>query len=228
MRGLGIVAVGIAWIVLLNVLREVDQYRPRPVAQRMGEGQAHRSGNPGHAIDQVGSLGDGLDDGNDVYFLESIPAQQLGRNVSGDRNDGRGIAVGIGNAGDQVGGAGTRSRQADTDLSGDAGKTLRGMRRTLLVFDTDTVNTVFVQYVEYLEVGPTGVTEYDIDALQLKAFCKDLGAPQRAIALLGFDVRELTTGNGGDVLVGNVVNRHFGPRCRRFSDAEVTVKHHKL
>ena len=171
-----IVAIGVSRVVLLDVLGDVDQDRPGTVTAGMNESQANRRRDTGHTIDQVGPLGDGLDDGDNVNFLESIFPQQLGRHIAGDCDNRRGVAVGVGDTGHQVGGAGTRGCQADAHLSAGPGVTLCGMSSALFMLDPYTTDAVVAQDVEDLEVGPAGITKYDVYAFQPQAFGQDFSA----------------------------------------------------
>ncbi len=52
-----------------------------------------------------------------VGFLEGVGADQARGNLAGDHQHGNGIPVRVGNAGDQVGGAGARRGNADAQLA---------------------------------------------------------------------------------------------------------------
>ena len=56
-----------------------------------------------------------------VGFLEGVGADQAGRHLAGDDQHGNGIPVGVGNAGDQVGGTGARGGNADAQLAAGPG-----------------------------------------------------------------------------------------------------------
>ena len=83
---------------------------------------------------------------------------------------------------------------------------LGGVGRTLFVLDPDTANAKITQHIEDFQVGATGIAKHHVNAFQLQAPGQDLGAFEGAFTLLLLDVRQLAAGDGGDVLVGYVIN----------------------
>ena len=63
-------------------------------------------------LHQVVVLGDRHRDAGDVGFLEGVGADQRRGHLAGDRDDGDGVHLGVGDRGDQVGGARTRGGHA--------------------------------------------------------------------------------------------------------------------
>ena len=89
-------------------------------------------------------LGDGHRDALNVSFLEAVPAQQAGGNVSGKGNHRHAVHISGGDAGDQVGGARTASGQHHTGAARCAGVTVCRMGSALLVGGQDMADAVRV------------------------------------------------------------------------------------
>ena len=77
---------------------------------------------------------------HDVRLLEGVRADRLGRDLAGDRDQRDGVHVGVGDRGDQVGGAGARGRHADADLAGGLRVAGGGVAGALLVADQDVAH----------------------------------------------------------------------------------------
>ena len=80
------------------------------------------------------------------------------------------------------------------------------MGSALLVLHSYTTNVIVTQNVEYFQVGPTGIAKYDVNSLQLQAPRQNLGAFQRSFTLFRLDVGKHAAGNGGSILIGNIVD----------------------
>ena len=82
-------------------------------------------------------LGDRHRQSGNVDFLEGIPAEQGSSHLTGDGDDRHGIHIGGGQAGDQIGRAGTGGGDTDADLAGGAGISVRRMHRPLFMHRQD-------------------------------------------------------------------------------------------
>ena len=155
-----------------DVLGNVDQHRAGPAAAGDGEGLAHRVGQILHPANQVIALGDGHGHAGDVHLLEGVLADEVGGHVAGDAHDGRGIHVGGGDAGDQIGAAGAGGGEAHAHLAGGTGVAVRGVARALLVGGQDVPDLfpVAVQLVVNVQDGAARVAENCIDTLFEQAF----------------------------------------------------------
>ena len=71
-----------------------------------------------------------LDDGR---FLEGVGADHRRAHLAGDGDDGDAVQLGVGDAGDQVGGTGPAGCHTDTHLSGGSGVSLGGESPALLL-----------------------------------------------------------------------------------------------
>ena len=70
-------------------------------------------------------FGDGHCETGDIDFLKSIPSEQGSPDLTRDGNDRRGVHVSGCQSGDQIGGAGTRCGDADSDPAGSTGISVR-------------------------------------------------------------------------------------------------------
>ena len=82
-------------------------------------------------------LGDRHGQSGNVDFLEGIPAKQGSPHLTGDGYYRHGIHIGGSQSSDQIGRAGTGSGDANADLAGSAGVTVRRMRRPLFMHCQD-------------------------------------------------------------------------------------------
>ena len=96
----------------------------------------------GDVLHQVVVLGAGPRDADGVAFLEGVVADEMGRHLSGDADDRDGVAERIGQAGDRVGGAGTRGHQHAADLAGRARIAFGRMHGALLVPHQNVLHAV--------------------------------------------------------------------------------------
>ena len=89
-------------------------------------------------------LGDGHRDALNVSFLEAVPAQQAGGNVSGKGNHRHAVHISGGDAGDQIGGTRAAGGQHHTGAARCAGVTVCRMGSALLVGGQDMADAVRV------------------------------------------------------------------------------------
>src|SRR5262245_37090043 len=179
-----IVSIRVAWIVLLDIFGDVDQYWTRPIPGRQGEGLLHHRRDISYTVNEKTLLGDGGRDRNDIHLLKGILAQEVRRNVAGNGDDRYRIAVGIGNAGHEVGRSGARGRQTDAHLSGGSGKSLSRMGGALFVLYADAADIVLLEHVENLQIGPAGIAEQHFDAFEFEALSENLRPAQGVGAVL--------------------------------------------
>ena len=95
--------------------------------------------------DQEVVLGDRHRDAGDVGFLEGVGADQGTTDLPGDRDDGDRVHLGVGQRGDQVGGAWTRGGHHHTDLAGGVRVTAGRMTGALLVADQHVTQLLRVE-----------------------------------------------------------------------------------
>ncbi len=105
----------------LHIDGQVDEHRAGPSGPGDIKGLAERLRQFGGVFENHIVLGDRAGDTGHVGFLESIIADQLGPHLSGDGDQGHRIHHGIGDAGDEVGGAGAGGGDDDTHFAGGAG-----------------------------------------------------------------------------------------------------------
>ena len=118
---------------LLRVLGNVDVHRSGTTGSRQVERLAQRRVDVLGARDQVVVLGDRQRDAGNVRLLERVGAEHGRGDLAGDAHDGRRVHHRRGDAGDEIGGAGSRGRDGDANLAGSARVAVRHVRRALLV-----------------------------------------------------------------------------------------------
>src|SRR6185312_9171586 len=108
---------------------------------------------------------------------------------AGDGDDRRRIHLGVGEASDEVGGAGAAGGHADADFAGGAGVAVGHEPAALLVARQNGPQPV-LDFGERLvdgHGGAAGIGEHDLDALANEGFDEDIGAGHGlAGGLLGF------------------------------------------
>ena len=131
----------------------------------------------GDVLHEIIVLGAGPRDPDGVAFLERVIADEMGRDLSGDADDGNGVAQRIGEPGDRVGRARPRGHEHAADLAGRARIALGGVDRTLLVAHENVADVFLMeQRIIDRQHGPAGIAEYVFDALILQGFDDHLGA----------------------------------------------------
>ena len=99
------------------------------------------------SLHQVAVLDDGQGDAGDVGLLEGVEPDEMAAHLSGDGHHGHAVHVGVGDGGDQVGGAGAGGGQADAHLARGPGVAVGRVARALLVPDQDVVDVEIVEGV---------------------------------------------------------------------------------
>ena len=180
---------------LLRVLGDVDEDRAGAAGDGDLEGLADGGRDVFRARDEEVVLGDGKSDAGDVYLLEGVGAEELGRDLAGDADDGHGVQHGGGNAGDEIGGPGAGGGDATAGAARCARVSVGHVGRALLVADEDMVDGELAQRVVDGQDGPAGIAEDGGYALA------DEGRPD-----------DFGSGEGGDVFALRFVCvrfRHF-------------------
>ena len=129
-------------LVLLDVLRHVDEHRSLPAGRGDDERLLHHAGDVVHVGHQVVMLGDAAADFDDRRFLKGVGADDLGGHLAGDGDERDAVELGVGDGGDEVRGAGAAGGHAHAGLAGAAGDALGGERAALLVPRQDRAQLV--------------------------------------------------------------------------------------
>ncbi len=130
-----------------------------------------------HVLDEIIVLGAGPRDADGVAFLECVIADQMGRHLTGDADDGDGIHPRIGEARDRIGGARARGDQDAADFAGRARIAFGSMHRALLMTDQDVLDPVLLeQLVIDGQHGAAGVAENMLHALINESLQHHFGA----------------------------------------------------
>ena len=90
---------------LLDVFGDVDDYGTWAAGGGDMKGFGDDARDIGRAHDEVAVFNDGESDAEDVCFLESAAPDGGGGDLAGDGDHGHGVHEGIGDAGDEIGGA---------------------------------------------------------------------------------------------------------------------------
>ena len=99
-----------------------------------------------------------------IGFLESVRADQPATDLPGYCDHRDRVHLGVGERGDQIGGAGSRRRHAHTDLAGGVSVSTGRMSRALLVADEDVTELLRVEKrVVDRQYGTAGDAEDDVD-----------------------------------------------------------------
>ena len=169
-----------------DFLDDVDQHRAGAAGAGDGKGFADDVGQLVHFPHEIGVFGDGHGDARDVDFLEGVAADEAAPHVAGDEHQRRGIHVGGGDAGGQVGAARAGGGEAHAHLAGGAGVTVGGVGRALFVGGQDVTDAVLivVQLVIEIDDAAAGVAENGIYALLQQAFHQYLGAVHHHVDVL--------------------------------------------
>src|SRR5262249_61592202 len=113
--------------------RDVDQYWTGAAARGEKERFAKDVRQLVGVRDEIVVLRDRHRDAGDVDFLKRILAEQRARNLSGNRNERRGVHPRVGEGRDEIRGAGAAGRDAHADAAGRARVAFGGVARALLV-----------------------------------------------------------------------------------------------
>ena len=185
---------------LQHVLGDVDQDGAGTSTSRDVERLGHHLRDLVAVADQEVVLGDRHGDAGDVGFLEGVGADQGAADLPGDRDDGDGVHLRVGQRGDEVGGAGTRGGHHHADLAGGVGVSAGGVPGALLVADQHVAELHRVeQRVVDRQHGAAGDAEDDVDVEFLERADDGLGA------------RHLLRGNLSRLRCGRVCRL---PACR--------------
>ena len=163
------VGVAVGELAQGDVDRDVDDHRAGPAGGGDVEGLVDDPRQLGRVLDQVAVLDDRQRDAGDVGLLEGVGADEVAAHLPGDGDQRRRVQVGVGDAGDQVGGAGAAGGHADADLAGGAGVAVGGVRRALLVAHEDVAQLLgVVEGVVERDGDAAGEAEDDVAALVLE------------------------------------------------------------
>ena len=138
-NGLGIL-VGEFLFRVLHVLGQVHHHGPRAATGGNVVGLLDGVGNLAGLLAQEAVLHHRAGDADHVGLLERVLPYHAGRHLTGQDHQGDRVHVGGGDAGDAVGGAGTRGHQHSAHLAGGAGVTVRHVHRGLLVPHQDMLH----------------------------------------------------------------------------------------
>ena len=123
-------------------------------------------------------LGAGAGDSHGVRFLKGVVADQEGRNLAGEDDQGDGVHIRRGQARDRVGGSGSGGHDADAHFARGPGVPIRHVDRPLLVAHEKVADLFGIVHQGVIDVQhrAAGITEYGIHSLVPQTFDQDLRA----------------------------------------------------
>ena len=164
---------------LLHVFGQVNEHRAGPAGLGDVKGLFDDAGNVVDFGDQVAVLYHRQGHAVDVGLLKRPFADHRLGDLAGNGDQRHGIHVGIGNAGDQVGGAGTAGGHADACAAGRPRIPFSGKRPALLVARQHGADFRASQRLVDFHAGPAGVGEDGIHTLAFEASDQDFAAGHR-------------------------------------------------
>ncbi len=170
---------------LLQIFREIDHHRAGPAGAGDVNGLFHDARDFVDVGDQITMFDNRQGHAEEVGFLEAALADHGLRDLAGDGDQGDGIHIGVGDGGDEIGGAGAAGGHADAGLASGARVTLRGEGAALLVARENGADGGTRQGLVNLHAGAAGIGEHDIDALAFERADKDVAAKHRGRNGLG-------------------------------------------
>ena len=123
-----------------DVDRKVDEGGTRFFTFGIFKGQAGDFGHRIGADDGIGPAGDGFEHGPKIEVLMSRDVHLVRSDLAGDGDDRGSVAVGIGDAGDEIGSSGPEGCHADTGLAGQSAVDIGHEGRALFMTDGDEFN----------------------------------------------------------------------------------------
>ena len=161
---------------LLDVFGHVNYHRAGPAGLREVKRLLHDARNVVHVRDEVAVLHNGQGYADDVGFLKRAAADHVLVDLAGDGNERAGIEVGIGDGGDEIGGAGAAGAHAHAGLAGGAGVTFRRKTAALLVPRQDGADFGSGKRLMDFHAGAAGIGKNDLDAFAFEGFDEDVAS----------------------------------------------------
>ena len=152
-----------------DVLREVDEDRPGPARAGQVEGLRDHLRDLFGFSDEVVVLGGRHGDAGGVCLLESVVADRVGRDLSGNGDDRHGVHQRVGQGRDQIGRTGTGCCDRNADLAGGPGVAFCHVPCALLVTGQDVAEPGVQQWIVGGEDGAAGDAEGHVDFLVLES-----------------------------------------------------------
>ena len=169
----------------LDVLRDIDDDRPRTARCRDVEGFVDRRGELVDVLHQPVVLGAGPRDADGIAFLERVGADQRGRNLPGDAHDRDRIHQRVLQRRHRVRRAGPRGHQEHTRLASRASVALGRVAGALLVAHQDVLDVFLLEkLVIDRKHGAARIAENMLDAVVLERPDHDLGAGHLVLAVI--------------------------------------------
>jgi hypothetical protein len=164
-------------LVHQHVLGQVDHDRPGPARARDVESLVDGARQIGDRLHEIIMLSAGPRDARGVRLLEGVVADQMGRHLASQADDGDGIHQRVGEAGHRVGGAGAGRHQHHAHLAGRTRIAFGRMDGRLLVAHQDVAQPVLLeQRIVDGQDRAARIAEDDLDFLVDQGFHQQIGA----------------------------------------------------
>ena len=171
--------------LVLDVFRKVDDHRARAAGGGDVESFFDDARDLVDVPDEVAVFDDRQGHAEEIGFLERAASDHVLRHLTGDGDDRHGIHERVGQAGDQVGRAGSGSGHTEADFAGGTGVALGGKHPALLMARKDGADLFRTR--KGLVDGharPAGIGENGVGPLEFEAADKDLRAVHQLGVLL--------------------------------------------
>ncbi|MPM36524.1 hypothetical protein SDC9_83122 [bioreactor metagenome] len=147
-----------------NILRNVNQYRPRPPGAGDTERAAHSRRKLFNFTYKKVVLRNRHRNAGDINFLKAVFANQAVWDIDGDSHHRNGVHKGVCNTRDEVCRSGTRRCNDDADLSGRSGIAVGSKGRPLLMGCQHMLNSVAVavELIIHIERAAAWVAEHSV------------------------------------------------------------------
>ena len=157
-----------------NVFGNINPHRPGAASLGQVDGFLQNARQVFGVVHQVAVFDDAQGHAKDVGFLKGVGTNQSGGDLPGDHQQGDGIHVGIGNASDQVGGAGAGGGNTNPQLATGPGITVCRQGAGLLVAAQHMLHThVIHQRVVQGHDAATRIPENRADVMAVER-CKNV------------------------------------------------------
>ena len=161
---------------LLHVLRHVNDHRAGAAGLGKVKRLLHNARDVVDTRDEIGMLHDGQRHADDVGFLKCAAADHGLVDLAGDGHERAGIEVGIGDGGDEIGGAGAAGAHAHAGLAGGAGVTFRRETAALFMARQDGADFGFRERLVDFHARAAGIGKNDLDPFAFEGLDEDVAS----------------------------------------------------
>ncbi len=159
-----------------GVLADIHQHRAGPACRGDVKGLADVGRDILRLFDEAVPFGDGSGDAGDISLLKGVVADEMAGHLTGEHHNGNGIHIGVGDAGDGIGGTGSGGDQHHARFSSRLGIPFGHVGGALFVSYEDVTKKLhIIEPVIQIEHGSAGIAEYDVYVFASQTFKKNVG-----------------------------------------------------